>query len=573
MSSILFEDINGNMADLLAANEDAFVSNPQKDEIIVCRVISAGPKSVLVSTSAKIEGIIPSTDFDTLPETGEELEVLVKGLSKETGLVDLSKKELDIEKGMRIINEAMDANLPVRGKVIRRASQGYMVNIENIEMFLPMSQVGFLFADEENKSVGKDFTGFSCLYKVLKIDRRGKSGVVSRKQYQDDINKVAWSNIVDNRQVGDEVEGMVMKCTYHGVYVMVDEFLGFVHRTNISWARIAKNVTNHIPINSKIRVRILDINPEVMRLSLGIKQLTEDPWENILETYLIGDVVNGTVTFLSKQFAFISLQDSSIEAMMFVSEISWSKKVTDARSLLRVGSEVQGKILSINIEERKIFIGMKQLENDPWLTIANKIQVNDKQTGVVTSITEFGIFVEIEKYIDGLVPNENIDWFKRTFSLSSLKKKYNVGKTVDFQIVSIDPDAKKIVCSFKHIELNPYESIKSKFVKNQLTTGVISKIAQFGMFITIDGKLDGLLHTNDMYKDHAGKLTSKYKVGEEIEVVVVNVEPEKSRIRLSQRAIKNIVVSKERSKYISNANELLTDSPFKNLQHLLSSDN
>ena len=517
-------------------------------------------KNIILNIGSKFEGCIPAQEFNELPEVGSEIEGIVKDFNQEKGLYLVSHKELIVAIGFALIKESVDNDMPLFCKIKRKIAKGFIVEVESVEMFMPFSHVGTSLSDE-NSDKKQGFIGSIVQCKCLQLPTKMQKGVVSRKVIQDQKNKDNWKKLAELKQVGDIVEGTVLKTASSGFYVLVNDVIGYLHNSNVRWSRVKSKDRENLVSGSIVSVRILELDEENMRLSLGLKQLVNDPWENILSTYSIGDVVTGTVSYVARQVAFIDLTDD-IEGIIYSSEMSWTKNSSLAKDFLKKDAEVTLKIISINIKERKILLGLKQLQENPWDRLQAEIKVGDIYKGKIKNITLFGIFVELNDSLDGMIHKDDISW---EGSIHNLADKYHKNQEIEFKVIQINPEQKKIVCSIKHCFPNPYEELKKKYVGNALVNGIVTSIVEYGVFVKLDGQYEGLLHISEVPKGKFDTMKSELKKGDSIQVLVKSVDPEKMRIALSLKGFNYAVEKQEMVQYISKDSDTSVNNLFKDL--------
>ncbi|MCS6985634.1 MAG: S1 RNA-binding domain-containing protein [Leptospiraceae bacterium] len=528
------------------------------------RVVGISENYVIVDLGSKSEGRIPLREFPEPPKTGDIVEAIVKGFDKETGFINLSKRELEIRKGWEIVKEAYENQLSVSGTIKRSMKHGYLVHVEGLAMFLPHSQVGSLGPARRGQKpqiVGQTFS-----FRILEINPKKKTGVLSRKLFQDEQNEARWKELAQNVKIGDIVTGKVTRHSKAGVFLSVHGVEGFLHRSNISWEKKVENFRERLPLGKELQVRVLEIIPEEHRLSLGLKQLTADPWTTVMERFKVGDIVQGKVTFLARYGAFVDLGDG-LEGLIHTSEMSWTKKINHARDVLKLNQIVEVKILGINPVDKRIALGLRQLQTNPWEELKQVLQVGQKRKGKIREITNFGIFVSITDEIDGLVRKEDVRWEDTS---PDLKKLYKVNDEVEFQIISLDFENKRIECSIRHCLPNPYVELRNKYPRGSVIEGKVSGIVDFGIFVTFDNGFEGLVHTSAMSKEQAQNHKKHFKKGDPIKAVVRSIEPENRRISLSLKDVDYALEQMEIRQYVEKdtRQSTLTHSPFARLREI-----
>lgn len=495
-----------------------------KGDIVEATVLDVTDNEVYLDLGQKQEGICQLSEFDERPVIGNVVKVVVIRGGGIEGNSLVSRKEASRREGWEKIQEAYNNQLPLSGKVsiIIDNNKGYIVDFYGLQLFLPKSQVGVKIRNRlPNLKVG-DVIDF----KVLSIDEKRKSAIISRKKIQEDINQEKWDQFLFKYKEGDVVDGVITKIVSYGIFVRVDDLDGLVHQNDISWK-------NNLPFRKyynkgdKVSVKILSINPEENRISLGIKQLTEDPWEWANRELHAGDIITGTVTDIKDYGAFLEIREG-LEGLIHNSEISWSNKQVHPKSVLKKGQEIDVKILSIDPEKKRISLSYKQARENPWQKAKEILKVGEIREGRITGVVQYGAFVEIFDEVEGLIHVKDYSWDEKP-NKDMLKK----GDVVKFKILAIDVDNRKISCGIKQLELSPYEKLAQKYKKGEILTGKITGISDFGIFVDIGDGFEGLVHKSKIPLKKEEKLEDKYKVGDEVKTVLLKIDPEKEKISLS----------------------------------------
>ncbi len=563
---VSFQDSNLSMEDLLKES-DLNVTNYKRGDIVVGKVVGFQPEdnpdSIIIGMSSKYEGKILMREFEERPHLGEEIEALVEAVDQESGLLRLSKRRLEQRRGWEIIVEAFETQIPISAVVKREMKQGYLVMAEAISLFLPHSHLGRL-ATKTAKGRKNPLIGSVVTIKILELNHKRKTGVVSRKVFQDEQNEQFWGELVNKVNIGDIVDGKVIKHTKVGALIEVEGVQGFLHKSNISWERHQNNFKEKLPLGSNIQVRVLEIDAENNRLSLGLKQLTEDPWEKVMEKVNIGDIVTGTVSFVARYGAFIEI-GQGLEGLLHISEMSWTRKVNHAQEIVKIGEEISTKVIGVNAEDKRISLGLRQLQQNPWDTIRSEYQVGQIIKGKVKDITNFGAFISITDDIDALIRKEDINWNEPAPDPKTVFKK---GEEVECKIVELNFEDRKIGCSTRHLLPNPYKDLRSRYRKGTVVSGKVTGIVDFGIFVRFEDRFEGLVHLSAMTKEQADQHRKLFKKGQDIKVVVRHIDPEKRKISLSLRDVENALERIEIEQYIDKESDtqVETSSPFSELK-------
>lgn len=568
VSPISFQDGNFSMEELLSQSE-INTNEISTGKVITGKVVgfqptNENPETIIVSMGTKSEGKISIREFVEKPKLGDEIEAIIKQIDKETGVAELSKRELEKRRGWEVVSEAYNDHKSVSGVVRRQMKSGYLVNIEGLNMFLPHSHVGNLSISAEGRRGGKkEIIDNIFNFKILELNQRKMTGVISRKEFLEEQNDKRWQEVSKTIEIGQVIKGTVVRHMISGAFIDVDGIEGFLHKTNISWERNNDNFRNKVAIGQEVEVRVLEVDVENHRLSLGLKQLTDNPWVSVEEKFELGDVVNGIVTYVANYGAFVEIGEG-IEGLLHVSEMSWTRKINRAGEILKVGQEIEAVIIGINPEEKRISLGLKQLVENPWDSIEQKFAVGDVVHGKIKDITGFGIFVSLGDEIDALIRKEDVNWDEPPTEPSKLYKK---GQEIDFKIIEINTEAKKIGASIRHLLPNPYKDLKAKYPRGTVVDGVVSGMVDFGIFVKIDNRFEGLVHVSAMSREQAENPKKNFQKGEQVRVVVRSIDPENRKISLSLKDVKYAVERAEIQQYISkDSGSPVTSNPFGNLK-------
>lgn len=504
--------------------------------------IDENEKAVYVTIGLKTDGRVPLEEFDNFPEVGSNVSVIVKTKEKDSGIYILSKKEADFKKGWETIKESYKKNISVEGLVEGTRKRGFNVKVEDINFFLPMSHAG---------SSGKKVVSFGELknkvlsFKVLKLNEKSKTGVVSRKALLDEINKEKWDELLKEVKVGDKVIGEVTKIASFGVFCKVKGIEGLLRQNDISYKKYAP-FKQYFKIGQQVELMILDLIPEENRLSLGLKQLYEDPWDWAQRELEKEMVVRGIVTSLTNFGAFVELKPG-LEGLIHTSELSWAKKPPHPKEILKKGQEVDSIIIDIDFERKRLSLGLKQLIPNPWDNLSPKVAVNSVLEGKITGITKYGAFVEVENGIEGLIHIGDITWDEKLKDPTSALKK---GQVVQYKILEVDKDGNRISCGLKQLVENPYEVLRKKYPVGTIVEGKIKSVVSFGIFIEIEPGYEGLAHISQIPDSKNVKLEEMYAVGDSVNAVILKIESELKKISLSVKDYDRVKEREEMAKYI-----------------------
>lgn len=517
------EPRNQELSDLIDSKFREF----REGSIVKGTILEIRPQVVLVDIGYKSEGAIPSNEFeDEEIEVGDEIEVLLERLENDEGMVVLSKEKAAHKQNWeKIVKVFQDGGL-VRGKVKSVVKGGLTVNV-GVEAFLPGSQVDIIPPKDLNEYVGNVYE-----FKIVKVNDERKNIVLSRREVIEAERSELRQRFLQTVKVGDKVVGAIKNITDFGAFVDLQGMDGLLHITDMSWGRI-NHPSELLHIGQSVEVIILDVDREKERVSLGLKQMSDNPWEDIERKYPIGQQVKGKVTKLLPYGAFVEIE-RGVEGLVHVSELSWVKRITRPSDVLEIGQEIEAVVLGISIEEQKISLGVRQLDSNPWDEIELRYPVGATIKGPVRNLTAYGAFVELEEGIDGMIHVSDMSWTRKINHPSEVLKK---GDEVEAIVLAIDKANQRVSLGIKQTEDDPWSLIDSRFKVGDLVKGTVAKIASFGAFVSLDGDIDGLIHISQLSEDHVEKVKDIIKVGDEIEARVIKVDKVERRIGLSIKAV------------------------------------
>jgi small subunit ribosomal protein S1 len=523
MSTQVLAPQNQELSDLIDSKFIEF----KEGTIVKGTIIEIRPQVVLVDIGYKSEGTIPSSEFeDEDIEVGDEVEVLLERLENDEGTIDLSKEKAAHKQNWdKIVRVYEDGGL-VRGKVKAVVKGGLTVNV-GVEAFLPGSQVDIIPPKDLTEYVGNIYE-----FKIVKVNDDRKNIVLSRREVIEAERAELRQQFLRTVKIGDKVTGAVKNITDFGAFVDLQGMDGLLHVTDMSWGRI-NHPSEMLMIGQSVEVMILDVDREKERVSLGLKQMSDNPWEDIERKYQIGSSVKGKVTKLLPYGAFVELE-RGVEGLVHVSELSWVKRITRPSDVLELDQEIEAVVLGISIEEQKISLGVRQLEPNPWDEIEVRYPIGATIKGPVRNLTAYGAFVELEEGIDGMVHVSDMSWTRKINHPSEVLKKND---EVEAIVLSIDKANQRVSLGVKQLEDDPWSLIDDRFKVGDLVKGTVAKIASFGAFVSLDGDIDGLIHISQLSEGHVDKVKDVIKVGDEIEARVIKVDKVERRIGLSIKAV------------------------------------
>lgn len=514
--------MSAELLDLIAAN----TREMREGSIVKGTVLEIKPQVVLVDVGYKSEGAIPVSEFeDEDVEVGDEIEVLLERLENDEGMVVLSKEKAAHRQNWEKIVGVYEAGGLVKGKVKSVVKGGLMVNV-GVEAFLPGSQIDIIPPKDLNEYVGNVYE-----FKIVKINDERKNVVLSRREVIEAERAELRQQFLESVKISDKVVGMVKNITDFGAFVDLSGMDGLLHITDMSWGRI-NHPSEMLTIGMNVEVIILDVNKEKERVSLGLKQLTDNPWEDIESRFPVGQAVKGRVTKLVPYGAFVEIE-RGVEGLIHVSELSWTKRISRPSDVLELDQEVDAVVLGISKEEQKISLGVRQLDTNPWDEIEERYPIGSSIKGEIRNLTAYGAFVELEDGIDGMIHVSDLSWTRKINHPSEVLKK---SEEIEAQVLSIDKTNQRISLGVKQLETDPWSEIDGKFKVGDLVKGTIAKIASFGAFIQLEDDIDGLVHISQLSEDHVAKVKDVVKVGDEVEARVIKVDKAERRIGLSIKA-------------------------------------
>ena len=498
----------------------------QMGGVLTGKVVQINADSVMVDVGWKTEGYIPARELrddqgNISINVGDDIEVLVDRRDQDGNLV-LSRDKAAKIKIWDDVKVACEQNTPVTGTVIERVKGGLSVDI-GIPAFLPGSQVDIRPVRDLDRYVGQSFQ-----FNVLKYDRKRNNVVLSRRSILEKEHEAEKHDTLKNIEEGKIIEGIIKNITDYGLFIDLGGIDGLLHVTDISWGRITRP-SDHFSKGEKIRVKVLSFDREKERVALGLKQLTPNPWETIKDKYPINSLIEGRVVNLTDYGVFVELEPG-VEGLIHVSEMFWTREIRHPSKVLSIGQIINVMILDINVETKRISLGLKQTTPNPWETLKQKYPEGSVITGVIRNITNFGIFVGVEEGIDGLIHMSDISWKQRVKHPSEMFKK---GQEIEAMVLNIDVEHEKFSLGLKQIEKNPWEELNAKYPSGSTVAGKVTNITDFGIFVEIEEGIEGLVHISELSSRRVKTSSELFSVGDNVTAIVKNVDPKSRKIRLS----------------------------------------
>ena len=512
------------MEEALAQSETSFANG----QIVNGTIIEIRSKEVMVDIGYKSEGSVPASEFEDLDEelkVGDEVDVLILQLEDRDGMVVLSHEQAVFKQNWDNIKAICEEGGRIKGRIKAAVKGGLIVNI-GVEAFLPSSQI------DVNTPTDLDaYVGQAHEFKVVKLNLERQNIVLSRRELIEEERSAQRAKLLDEMVPGDIRKGTVKNLTDFGAFIDLNGLDGLLHVTDMSWGRIT-HPSQLLVVGQELEVVVLDINKESERVSLGLKQKQENPWENIDEKFPIGEKVSGKVVNLMPYGAFVELEPG-VEGLVHVTELSWTKRINKPSEVLKADQEIEAVVLGINRDEQKISLGVRQLDTNPWDLAEEKYPVGSKVTGKIRNLTSYGAFMGLEEGLDAMIHVSDISWTRKINHPSEVLKK---GTEVEAQVLEVDRENQRISAGIKQLAEDPWETIDNYYKVGDLVTGKVSKLASFGAFVGLEHDIDGLVHISQVSEDRIDKIKNALKVGEEVSARVIKIDRADRRIGLSIKA-------------------------------------
>ena len=504
------------------------LKNFREGEIIIGRVLGLAKGMVTVDVGFKSEGLINLNEFPEAEkdlQIGDEIEVFLERVEDNNGIVVLSKEKANKIKIWEKLVKAFEAEEIIEGIVVAKAKGGLTVDI-GLKAFLPGSQIDLRPVRNLEKLINEKFQ-----MKIIKMNKKRGNIVLSRRILLEEERKLARAGTLTKMEEGNQVDGIVKNITDYGVFVDLGGIDGLLHITDMSWGRV-NHPSEMFSIGDKVTVMVLKYDKEKERVSLGLKQITPDPWVDVDNKYPVNTRISGKVVSITDYGAFVELE-KGIEGLVHVSEMSWSRHVKHPSKMVSIGDMVDAVVLTLDKEKKRISLGMKQIEPNPWDSIQEKYPIGTEVEGLVRNLTDFGAFVELEDGVDGLIHISDLSWNKKIKHPSEVLKKKD---QVNAVVLNIDKEACRISLGIKQLEADPWEKISDQYPIGKDVTGTIIKVTGFGAFAEFDDGLEGLIHVSQLSSEKVTHPEKVVKVGDEIKAKVIKVDTISKKIGLSIKA-------------------------------------
>ncbi|MFH1370269.1 MAG: 30S ribosomal protein S1 [Planctomycetota bacterium] len=529
------EQVDQQVAEMFGEKEDALfqealqakVDSHLPGTILKGKIVTQIGGDVIVEVGLKSEGIVDAAEFEDSSEIvpGRDIEVLLEETDSESGLILLSKHKADRIRGWENLINTKKEGDTVKGKVVRRIKGGLLVDI-GVPVFLPASQVDIRRPGDISRFIGKEV---ECT--VLKIDVEGRNIVISRRKLIEEERRLSKEKILSEIEVGQVRKGLVKNIADFGVFVDLGGVDGLLHISDLSWGR-CNHPSEVVRLDEEIECVVIGVDKDNEKISLGLKQKTTSPWENVEERYPVGSRVKGKVVNIMNYGVFVRLEDG-IEGLVHISEMSWTKRLNHPSEMVNLGDEVEVMVLNVNKDRQEISLGLKQTETNPWSVAAQKYPQGTIVTAIVRGVTNYGAFVEVEEGIDGMIHISDLSWTRK---FSHPNEAVQKGDEIKCVVLDIDPDKQRVSLGVKQLSEDPWvRAIPEKYIPGHIVKGKVTKLTNFGAFVQLESDLEGLLHISELSDQKIKKPQDVVKVGDELEVKILKVDSEARKIGLSLR--------------------------------------
>jgi len=517
-SSVKQTEVSENIQDQYLGS----ISEISENQVLTGRVIGMNEKDILIDIGFKSEGLIDRSEFlqNALPQIGDKIEVYLEYLEDRNGNLVLSKEKADFMRRWLDIREFYEKETIFTCKILRRIKGGMIVDIDGLQGFLPGSQIDVRPIKDFDQYLDQDLE-----VRIVKLNEARKNIVVSHKVIIEDSLKEKREELLADMEIGQIMEGRVKNITDFGVFIDLGGIDGLLHITDLSWGRV-NHPSEVVKLDETLSIKIIDYDKEKQRVSLGLKQLMPHPWENVGENYPIGSNVNGKIVSLTNYGAFVELE-AGVEGLIHVSEMSWTRHIKNASEMYSIGDKIKAGVLAIDTDERKISLGVKQLEPDPWDEIEEKFMVGSLQKGKVINITQFGIFVELEEGIEGLIHVSDLSWTK---VVRHPKETVQKEEKVEVRILEISREKRRIALGLKQVTDDPWPELIKKFETGKEITGEIIRILEKGIILQLEGDVEGIVPFGSGSKKNRKEVLTKFSAGDSLTGHVMEVKPDDKKV-------------------------------------------
>jgi len=517
----------------------------EEGQLVDGYVIQVDSEFVFIDIGYKSEGKIPLSEFKEAPGVGENVSVILVKREGKNGEIVVSKKKAEARVIWKVIRDAFQDHKTIKGRVAKSIKGGFEVDLGiEVRAFIPISKMDLHRIEEP-----EDYVGLESEFYIERLYNDKKVNIVlSRRELLEEKLAAAKKEFFEKTNIGDEVTGVVKSFTSFGAFIDLGGFDGLLHINDMSWGHVNKP-KDYVKKGQEIKLKVIRLEPEGEKINLSLKHFTEDPWSSFEDRYQVEDVVKGKVTKLTDFGAFIEIEEG-IEGLAHISELSWVKRIKHPKEILNIGDEVEVMILGYDIHEGRISLGMKQVLPNPWDEMIEKYPIGMKLKRTIKKVTNSGAFIELEEGIDGFLHVDDLSWTKKIKNPSSVLVE---GEEIEVTITNVDPEVHRIRLGVKQLSADPWAELMRIYPKGSIIEGEVSNITDFGLFVKVQGDIEGLVHKNNLGDDRDAdpdELLGKYKLGDKISASVVELQPGKQKLSLSVKEMKIREQKKEISKYI-----------------------
>lgn len=532
-------------------------------QIVTGTVVQLNNEYVFVDVGYKSEGKIPVDEFIEVPVIGDKVNVAIINKEGKGGQIIVSKKRADARERTEALKEAAESKTPVVGKFVKAIKGGYEVDLgADYKGFCPLSKADVTRVEDPESLIGKvDYFIIDKFHAGTKL-----KSVVNRREFLESIIKSNKENFFSSVQIGDVVEGKVKSFTSFGAFVDLGGFDGLLHINDMSWGHVTKP-KDFVKKGETIQLRLINIDPATQKINLSLKHMHEDPWTTFSSRYNVGDVVKAPITKITTFGVFIEIEPG-IEGLAHISELSWTKRITNPKDVLNIGDVVEAKILGFDLDKKRVSLGLKQLQDNPWDSIDERYPVGKVLTAKVVKLTNSGAFINLEEGIDGFLHIDDISWTKK---IKTMNQFCNEGDMIDVMISRIEPENRRIRLSVKNLEGNPWNTLKKDYPKFSVISGEVSNVTDFGVFVKVIGGIEGLISKFNLIgpdEEYNDSVLENFKVGAPITAMVVECNPQTQKLSLSIKEMIKRSQESEMAKYMASNKD---DNDTFNLGDLLKS--
>lgn len=519
-------------------------------QIVTGTVVQLNNEYVFVDVGYKSEGKIPVDEFIELPKLGDKVNVAIVNKEGKGGQIIVSKKKADAKERAEALREAAENKTPVLGKFSKVIKGGYEVDLgADFKGFCPLSKADVVRVDDPESLINKtDYFIIDKFHAGTKL-----KSVVNRREYLDKIIEENKAKFFSSVQIGDVVQGEVKSFTSFGAFIDLGGFDGLLHINDMSWGHVTRP-KDFVKKGQVVQLRLINIDPETQKINLSLKHMQEDPWTTFEQRYSVGDVVKAPVTKITSFGVFIEIEPG-IEGLAHISELSWTRKITNPKEILNIGDVVEAKILGYDLDKKRVSLGLKQLAENPWDTIEERYQVGTILTRPVVKITNSGAFVNLEEGIDGFLHVDDVSWTKKLKNMSQFCKE---GDMIEVMVSRVEPENRRIRLSVKNLEGNPWQNLKKSHPKYSIITGEVSNVTDFGVFVKVEGGIEGLISKFNLVgpdEEYNDKVLEKFHVGDPITAMIIELNPMTQKLSLSIKEMVKRNEENEMAKYMASSKE------------------